>query len=138
MSENALKSAGRNAGKHGVSEQLRLKQSDVFESLEAETFDLIASNPPYIPQTEFETLQPEVRLYDPQIALTDGGNGLSIIERIVRNSPQFLKSGGSLLIEIGIDQAEFVTEMFSYEIWQKFDILPDLQRIPRTVRAQKI
>ncbi len=138
ISEKALKVAERNAAKHGVSERLTLKHSDAFESLETETFELIASNPPYIPQSEFEKLQPEVRDFDPQIALTDGGNGLSIIERVVRDSPQFLKSGGFLLIEIGIDQAEFVKDLFLSEFWQNFDILSDLQEIPRTLIGQKI
>jgi release factor glutamine methyltransferase len=138
ISENALKVAVKNAAKHRVNERLQLRQSDLFESLETETFDLIASNPPYIPQTEFETLQAEVRDFDPRIALTDGKNGLSIIERIVSNSPQFLKPNGYLLMEIGINQADFVSKMFSSQIWKNFDILTDLQGIPRTIRAQKL
>lgn len=137
ISEVALKASKRNAVKHCVFERLRLKQSDVFEVLETEKFDLIASNPPYIPVSEFDTLQPEVRDFDPKIALTDGGNGLSIIERIVINSAQFLKPGGFLLMEIGIHQAESIKGLFSMEIWQSIDVLPDLQGIPRTVLAHK-
>ncbi len=138
ISEKALEIAEKNTRFHGVFDRLILKQSDVFGVLRGEKFDLIATNPPYIPQEDFATLQPEVRDFDPQIALTDGKNGLSIIEKIISDSPKFLKSRGFLLMEIGINQADSVKEMFSKKIWQTVEILPDFQTIPRTVKAWKV
>jgi release factor glutamine methyltransferase len=137
VSDKALKITQRNAEKHSVSSRLRLVKSDVFEALSDQQFDMIVSNPPYVPQDDFDSLQAEVRDFEPQIALTDGSNGLSIIERIVLQAPQFLRSKGGLLMEIGFGQAESVEKMFDREVWREFDILDDLQSIPRIVRARK-
>jgi release factor glutamine methyltransferase len=136
VSERALEIARLNAETHRVLERLTLEISDVFDSLTGETFDLIVSNPPYIPRQEIEDLQSEVRDFEPLNALTDGGNGLSIVEKIVRDAPRFLKPGGFLLMEIGFGQAAAVKALFAPEIWQAVEILPDLQGIPRTVKAR--
>lgn len=138
VSEKALEISGKNAETHQVSARLELKKSDVFDALSNEKFDLIVSNPPYIPQAEIEGLQREVRDFEPLNALTDGGNGLSIIEKIVRAAPQYLNGGGYLLLEIGFGQAEAVKKLFAAGAWKTVEILPDLQGIPRTVRAQVI
>ena len=136
VSEKALKIAERNAERHEVSGRLKLEISDVFENLQNEKFDLIVSNPPYISSADFAGLQPEVRDFDPKIALTDGKDGFSILSEIIKKSPKFLKSGGFLLLEIGIGQGEPIKKMFSDTIWKKVGILPDLQGIPRTVKAR--
>jgi release factor glutamine methyltransferase len=137
VSEKAIEIAQLNAESNGVANRLKLEISDVFSNLRNEIFDLIVSNPPYIPRQDIEALQPEVRNFDPLTALTDGsGDGLSIIEKIIRESPEFLKSGGFLLLEIGFNQAAKVREMFRAETWQSVEILPDLQGIPRMVRAR--
>jgi len=136
ISENALQIALRNAQTHKVSERLKLKISDVFAELEAEKFDLIVSNPPYIPSEDFDELQLEVRDFEPQIALTDGKDGLSIVEKIIKDAPKFLKSEGFLLMEIGIDQSNAVREMFSTEIWNHVEFINDLQNIPRMLKAR--
>ena len=80
-------------------------------------------------------MQLEVRDFEPQNALTDGKNGLSIIEKIIANAPKFLKADCFLLIEIGYDQSENVRKMFDSQIWQTFEFLKDLQDIQRTVKA---
>lgn len=136
VSEKALEIARLNAENNGVSARLDLKSSDVFAALKSEKFDLVVSNPPYIPLEDIETLQAEVKDFEPLIALTDGRDGLSIIKKIIAESPDFLKSGGHLLLEIGFDQAAQVREMFDLESWQSIEILPDLQGIPRMVKAQ--
>lgn len=136
ISGAALDLTHKNAEKHGVSDRLRLLRSDLFSALAPEKFDLIVSNPPYIPKEEYDRLEPEVRDFEPETALTDGGGGLSIIGRIAGESPAFLKPGGFLLMEIGFGQAEKVTEIFNPRAWQSFEILPDLQSIPRTVKAR--
>jgi release factor glutamine methyltransferase len=136
ISPKAMEIAKLNAENNKVSSRLKLKISDVFAALETEEFDLIVSNPPYSPRADIENLQAEVRDFEPLAALTDGGDGLSIVVQIIEESPRFLKSGGFLLMEIGFNQAGEVREMFRAETWQSVEILPDLQGIPRTVEAR--
>lgn len=136
ISEKALQIALKNAKKHQVSDRLELKISNVFTKLKKEKFDLIVSNPPYIDAGSFADLQPEVRDFEPEFALTDGKNGLSIIEKIIKDAPKFLKSEGFLLIEIGFNQSNEVRQMCLPEIWQSVEFLEDLQGIPRTLKAR--
>ncbi len=136
VSKAALAVAARNAARHGVGERLRLLVSDCFDALRkegGERFDLIASNPPYVAEGEMETLQREVRDYEPRGALTPGGDGLSIVRRLISEAPQFLKPGGHLLIEIGYGQHERVRPLIDPRTWDLLGIREDLQGIPRTV-----
>lgn len=133
ISRAALRIAGRNAEKHNVDERLTLLESDVFGAVSDQKFDLIVSNPPYVPVYDIEGLQAEVRDHEPRNALTDDADGLSIIRRIVDRAPAFLLTNGSLLIEIGFDQAEKVAAMFDPLVWHAPELLPDLQGIPRLV-----
>ena len=137
VSESALQIAEKNAARHQVLERLQLEISDVFTILTDQKSDLVVSNPPYISAQDLETLQPEVRDYEPATALTDGGDGLSIVEKIIEQAPYFLKEKGFLLMEIGFDQSKSVEKMFDKSIWQKVEILEDFQNIPRTVKAAK-
>ncbi len=136
VSEKALEVTKINAGKNSVSDRLRLIQSDVFENFENEKFDLVVSNPPYVPTGDFAALQREVRDFEPHTALTDGGDGLSIIEKIVSGSPKFLKPACFLLMEIGFNQSKKAEKMFDRNIWETIEFLPDLQGIPRIVKAR--
>ena len=135
ISPAALAVAERNARQHGVDQRLELLESDLFTAASGRQFDLIVSNPPYVPLNDLETLQAEVRLFEPQLALTDGGDGLSIIRRLIRDAPQFLRSGGVLLLEIGIGQSEAVLAMFDRDIWREVLFHRDFQGIPRVLRA---
>lgn len=137
ISEKALLIARKNAGQNGVSQRLELKISDVFEAFKKnQKFDLIVSNPPYVPDKDVPTLQAEVRDFDPLIALTDGSDGLSIIRQIINKSPDYLRPNGFLLMEFGFNQSDQVRQMFDLSRWQNIDLFPDLQRIPRMVKAQ--
>ncbi|MEO5860269.1 MAG: peptide chain release factor N(5)-glutamine methyltransferase [Pyrinomonadaceae bacterium] len=136
VSGSAIEMAYRNAAMHGVVELLTIIDSDVFDNVPNEKFDLIVSNPPYVPLAEYAYLEPEVRDHDPRIAVTDGSSGLSIIERIAHGSPTFLTSGGHLLIEIGHGQRDAVREMFATDLWRSVAFVPDLQGIPRMLDAQ--
>ncbi|MBS1794280.1 MAG: peptide chain release factor N(5)-glutamine methyltransferase [Acidobacteria bacterium] len=138
ISPEAIAIARRNAETHRVAERFELRRSDVYEALAGERFDLIVSNPPYIPRSEIDDLQAEVRDFEPLNALTDGGDGLSIIEKIVAGAPRFLEPGGWLLMEIGFGQAAAVGALFDRRFWRSAEILADLQGIPRTVRAQTV
>ncbi|MDT7689252.1 MAG: release factor glutamine methyltransferase [Acidobacteriota bacterium] len=138
ISTEALRVAGRNAARHGVRERMQLVVSDGFDALGADEhreirFDLIASNPPYIAEEDVEGLQREVREHEPRVALTPGGDGLSVIRMLLAEAPQFLKPGGHLLIEIGFDQHEQVAALIAPRVWTLLDVHRDLQGIPRTV-----
>ncbi|HEX8338011.1 MAG TPA: peptide chain release factor N(5)-glutamine methyltransferase [Pyrinomonadaceae bacterium] len=138
VSPAALAVAARNAARHGVEERLRLLVSDCFEALrggghEGTRFDLVASNPPYIAESDVEGLQKEVREHEPRVALTPGGDGLDVIRRLVAEAPRFLRRGGHLLLEIGFGQHERVAGLIDPAVWTLLDIHRDLQGIPRTV-----
>jgi release factor glutamine methyltransferase len=136
ISTAALDIARRNAERNGVTERLKLLRSDIFDGLDASLFDLIVSNPPYIPAGDLDTLQPEVKDFEPRMALTDGGSGLAVLEDIIADAPKFLRSGGSLVLEIGIGQADAVRAMFDHETWADVHIFPDFHDIPRMVLAE--
>jgi release factor glutamine methyltransferase len=141
VSPPALAVAARNAARHGVGHRLRLLVSDCFDALAAgdaggARFDLVASNPPYVAEAAVEGLQREVREHEPRVALTPGGDGLSVVRRLVAESPRFLKPGGHLLMEIGYDQHERVAALVDASVWTLLDIHRDLQGIPRTVALE--
>lgn len=138
ISTSAIAVARRNSEKIRVRDRLQLVESDVFENSPDERFDMIVSNPPYVPSVDIEGLQIEVRDFEPHIALSDGHDGLSIISRIVEQSPQYLVSGGFLLMEIGFNQSPLVVEMFESSIWRATELFPDLQGIPRLVCSELI
>lgn len=136
ISVQALKIARINAVNNKVAARVEFMISDVFTNVQTDKFHAVLSNPPYIPATAIPHLQIEVRDFDPTTALTDGGDGLSIIRSIVMDSPQFLLPSGYLILEIGFDQAEDVRRMFQPELWENVEIFDDLQGIPRTVVAR--
>lgn len=137
VSTGALEIAAKNAETHRVSARLELVRSHVFESLDDGAFDMIVSNPPYVPEHEIETLQAEVRSFEPHLALAGGVDGLVIIKRIVADGPKFLKENGLLLLEIGWDQSEAVDRLFDRTLWPTVEFIPDLQGIPRIIKARR-
>lgn len=110
-SSAALQVARRNARRHGVEGRVHLVAGDLlgpFKTSEP-SFDLVASNPPYVSDEEMACLAPEIRCHEPRLALEGGGShGLETIRRIVRQAPLHLKPGGFLLVEIGRGQAEIL------------------------------
>jgi release factor glutamine methyltransferase len=131
----ALEVVRRNAETHDVIDRLTLTLSDIFAYIDDEKFDLIVSNPPYVPVADISGLQAEVHDHEPHIALTDGGDGLSIVSEIISGAKDHLGHQGVLLIEIGWDQSERVAAMFDLSEWKSIEFLPDLQGIPRIVKA---
>lgn len=135
ISGDALTVAAKNAIRQGVADRLTLRRADVYENLTG-SFDLIVSNPPYIPNDDLASLQAEVGQFEPHAALFGGDDGLDVVRRIVRGAPEFLKPRGYLLIEIGFGQAESVKSMFDPTIWEGVEFLHDMQRIPRIAKAR--
>jgi release factor glutamine methyltransferase len=116
ISTAALAVARRNAECHRVSERVRFLEADCLK-LPAEAvpdggFHLIVSNPPYVARDEMATLDQTVRDYEPSIALTDGGDGLSFFKSLAGDGPMMLRDGGAILVEIGAGQYESVRSIF--------------------------
>ena len=109
ISEDALALARENAENNGAA--VRFVQSDLFENID-ESFDLIISNPPYIPSADIEQLQREVKEFEPRLALDGGADGLDIYRRIAETACQKLNAGGVLLMEVGIGEAEEIVKLF--------------------------
>jgi release factor glutamine methyltransferase len=138
ISAPALEVAARNAARHSVSDRITFNLSDCFAALDRDRrFDLIVSNPPYIRAADFAGLQREVREHEPRGALAAGDTGLSIIERLLTEAPEFLIDDGHLMMEIGFGQQAAVEELINPGVWKLLSIRDDLQGIPRTVVLQK-
>jgi release factor glutamine methyltransferase len=110
ISEAALAVARRNAAQHCTTIEFLL--GSLFTPVAGRTFDLIVSNPPYIPTADIETLDLEVRDYDPSTALDGGADGLDVYRSLVPASVEYLNQGGWLMVEVGIGQANDVVQMF--------------------------
>jgi release factor glutamine methyltransferase len=139
VSADALRTARRNVDRHGVGDRVQLLQADVFDGSghgAATLFDLIVSNPPYVPEGDRATLQPEVRDHEPTIALIAGEDGLTIIRRLVEQSAGRLTPGGLLIFEFGLGQADAVRALISQVPGlTMLEVKGDLQGIPRTAVA---
>lgn len=134
----AVQLATRNAHRHLVSDRVSFLVADVFSPFAGRpTFDLIVSNPPYIADSEWDTLQPEVRAHEPRLALTSGSDGLNVIRRLLSESGAYLRNRGYLIFEIGYNQREAVEGLIDRRAWDIIAIRPDLQNIPRIVWLQK-
>jgi release factor glutamine methyltransferase len=136
ISEAALAVARRNAERNGV--LIEFLQGSLFEPVAGRTFDLIVSNPPYIPSRDIETLQPEVRDFDPRGALDGGADGLDVYRALIPDAATLLNSGGWLLLEVGMGQAADVAQMFRMEeVYGESIITCDHCRVERVVGVSK-
>jgi release factor glutamine methyltransferase len=138
-SSAALEVAKLNAGKQSVTDRAEFVVSDCFDALDSREyqFDLIVSNPPYVSEAALAGLQREVRDHEPRVALSPGGDGLSVIRRLLTEASAFLKPNGHLLMEIGFDQGERVRNLVDEGVWTLIEVRPDLQCIPRIVVLRK-
>ena len=111
ISPVALDVARVNAERHGVADRIRFLTGDLFSVLE--TFDLIVSNPPYIRSGELPWLAPEIREWEPVIALDGGPDGFDTYRRIIAEAHKYLANGGSIVLEIGADMAPDLVDLFA-------------------------
>jgi len=139
VSQAALEVARENARRLSVFDRIEFRLSDCFAALRTseDLFDVIVSNPPYVSANMLPGLQREVRDHEPLVALSPGEDGLSIIRRLLDDSPRFLRKNGHLLMEIGFDQGDAVQQLVDSSVWTLKEIRPDLQSIPRIVVLQK-
>jgi release factor glutamine methyltransferase len=142
ISAAGFRVAQQNASRHDVESRVVFAYGDLLPERLGPTFerfDLIVSNPPYVPEGDRATLQPEVRDYEPAEALFAGPDGLDVIRRLIPAAAQRLKPGGYLVFEIGAGQDRNVTELISGSPGLRMlGLRNDLQGIPRTVVAQRI
>lgn len=132
VSEEALKVARENSRRLEV--PMTWIQSDLFAKIpEEEKYDVIVSNPPYIETAVIDTLQEEVRLHDPYIALDGKEDGLYFYRRIISEAGKYLKTQGKLMFEIGCDQAEAVEELMKNAGYEQITVKKDLAGLDRVV-----
>ena len=133
----AVRLTRANAARAGVSESVEVMSGDLFEPLSGEAaFDLIISNPPYIPEGMRESLPAEVRDFEPAGALFAGPEGLDLIRRIVAGAPGHLAEGGWLALEVDESHVERVEEMLAGDGWAEVEVFQDMAGRPRVVRAR--
>ncbi len=138
VSAEALKVAQVNAAAQRVADRIQFLQGDGFSALPADArFDLIISNPPYIPSAEIATLQPEVRDFDPRGALDGGADGLEFFRRIADEAARFLKSDGRLILEFGDGQAEALRAILEEHKWIVEAVNEDYSQRPRMLTARR-
>ena len=143
ISSGALAVARKNTEKHQVAERMEFYESDVFavfenpkSKIQNPKFDLIVSNPPYIPNKDLPDLPREVREHEPHIALFGGDAGTEIVSRLLADAPKYLENDGWLMFEIGFTQGDAVRAMINEKIWRLIKIKDDLAGIPRIVILQ--
>jgi len=139
LSEKALSIAAENALRNLVRERILFLQGDLFDTLEkGSIFDLIITNPPYIPQDYFTSLPPEVRDFEPRVALDGGKDGLAFFRRVLPGVGKYLSPEGWFLTEIGAGQDQKIRQIAeASQDLDSFDIVPDLAGIKRVFKARK-
>jgi release factor glutamine methyltransferase len=135
LSPAALEIARANAARHQLENKIHFHETDLLAGMEKNSFDFVASNPPYVGESEEDSVQLEVRKFEPRQAVFAGASGTEVIERLIPQASDVLKPGGWLVMEISGTIAEQVREFL--DDWSGVQITNDLQGIPRVVAAQK-
>ena len=134
VSPAAAEVARENAARLGLAERIEVYVGDLTAPLAGRSYDVILSNPPYIPTADIATLMPEVRSYEPHLALDGGRDGLTIYRRLAADAPALLRDGGMLAVEVGIDEARDVARLLENNARiVRTEIQKDLAGIERVV-----
>jgi release factor glutamine methyltransferase len=143
ISADAIAVASRNAQHHGVEDRVTFRRADCFETLDGGpalgSFEVIVSNPPYLDDAEIAALEPDVRGYEPRVAMSAGAGGLDILRRIAAGVPQHqhLASDGELIVEVGAEQAAAVAKLVEEAGLRVVSVINDFAGHPRVVRARR-
>jgi release factor glutamine methyltransferase len=133
VSEDALSVARDNAARLGAY-NVAFRRGDLFDALDpALRFDLVTGNAPYIRSGEIPTLAPDVRDFEPRLALDGGDDGLAVVRKIVQSAPAHLRSAGVLAVEVGKGQAPAVAELFARTGFTEVELRRDYARVERVV-----
>jgi release factor glutamine methyltransferase len=138
ISPPALALAHRNAEQNSVASRIRFLPGDLLTPVAAEQFDIVVSNPPYVPSADRASLAVEVRDYEPALALFAGDDGLQVYRRLIPATFAALAPGGYVALEIGSGQAALVRSLLIDSGFQQIEFLPDLQNIPRVVTSRRL
>lgn len=135
VSERAIEVARENAGNIGVSGNIKFERADIFgeDIFNIGLFDLIVSNPPYIEKSRFNELAPELKEYEPRIALTDNDNGFIFFDRITKAANTLLKKGGKLFFEISEGQSERIKTIMKEENFTNIEVIYDYNNLDRII-----
>jgi release factor glutamine methyltransferase len=134
ISNDAIEIAHRNAIRSRCDDRIEFLAADLLPHANSR-YDLIVSNPPYVRASEVETLQPEIRVYEPRLALTAGDDGLTFYRRIATESPAWLKAHGAVMVEIGATQRAAVEGLFRNAGFSQIHSVADLAGIERVICA---
>ncbi|MFZ0245289.1 peptide chain release factor N(5)-glutamine methyltransferase [Candidatus Binatus sp.] len=141
ISADAIAVASRNAEYHRVEDRVTLRRADCFDILDGGSalgsFELIVSNPPYLDDAELAALEPDVRAFEPRVALSAGAGGLDIFRRIAAGAPRHLASDGELIVEVAAGQAAAVARLFEAAGLRVVSVINDFAGHPRVVRARR-
>ncbi len=139
LGDQAHQIARRNIDKHGLTDRITLLQGDLFSPLASDaSFDIITANPPYVTNEEMNTLPPDIRLHEPELALRGGADGLDIVRRLIPEAAARLTDAGTLLLEIGSQQGDDVCRLFATtNQYEPAQVVRDLGGCTRVVWAKK-
>jgi release factor glutamine methyltransferase len=138
ISPEALEVARQNAARHGVGSRVTFARADLLSGVDG-PFDVIAANPPYVVDGARPVLQPEVRDYEPDVALFGGSDGLGLITRLVAEAPSRLRPGGYLIFEFGLGQDVEIEQLIEdAPAFRLIELRRDLQGIARTAVARRL
>ncbi|MDR3113433.1 MAG: peptide chain release factor N(5)-glutamine methyltransferase [Endomicrobium sp.] len=135
ISAQALKTAKENAEFNGA-QNINFVQSDIFSSLDGKKFDIIVSNPPYVSESEYVKLEPELK-YEPQIALITGEDGLFFYKRIADCAKKYLNSDGRIFLELNANKSEEIKNIFERADFKNMRIVKDYAGLDRILTADK-
>ncbi len=138
-SAEALEVAQSNLRRHRLEAQVRLMQCDFLnadQTLPRHSYQSVVSNPPYISEREFELLAPEIRVFEPRMATTDGGDGLSFYRAIAEKGKELLAPEGSVVVEMAYDQSASVRKIFEEAGYREVETVADYSGIDRVVSAR--
>lgn len=135
LSRSALAIARENAKRNEV--DLRFLDGDLLAPVDGECFEIVVSNPPYVPSGDRATLSVEVREYEPALALFAGDDGLDVYCRLIPAAFGALVPGGYVALEIGYGQSKAITELLAKAGFEQIEFVPDLQGIPRVASARR-
>lgn len=134
LSADALEIARANAARHQLEQRVQFHQTDLLAGLEEQVFDYVVSNPPYIGDWEADSLEAQVRRFEPRLALFAGPTGLEAFARLIPQAQKALQPGGWLVMEMGHSSREQVCQLLND--WEEIRVTNDLQGIARVVAAR--
>jgi release factor glutamine methyltransferase len=137
ISEPALDIARQNATRNNVGDRIRFLQSDLLAAVAGERFEIVASNPPYVPDSDRALIAVEVREHEPHIALFGGQDGLEVYRRLIPAAQAALLSGGYLVFEFGFSQQQDIEGLLAGAGFENIEFVSDLQGIPRVASARR-